>query len=239
MNHFLTCASTEPSTDERRRTWALLVAICVLTIPAACFSGLVLLRWGDPVDLSQQLAVLEQVPESFGPWRLADAGKPIAPAVQQQLELRGYLHRIYEHPATGQRVAVLLLVGPAGPLVRHPPEICYETGANELLSNEMLQLGEPTRADQEPTTPAASPDRVRLLAYRPDSPAHGDFLVAYAFGANGGWDVPQSPRQQYGGKPLLYKLQVLTETSSEPIDGSRAGLVDFLQQFLPVVRLGS
>jgi hypothetical protein len=113
------------------------------------------------------------------------------------------------------------LLGPAGPLVRHPPEICYESSANSLLGSQPLTIDV-----------GGQPQRLRLLAYRSDSMIDGDFLVAYGFGADGEWDSPASPRRVYGGRPLLYKLQVLTDVAAEASTTEPEGLRDFLRHML-------
>lgn len=205
----------------RRRRFALTLAVFALTIPATYYSGVALLRWGEPSDLSQHLAALHRVPGQVGQWRFVAEGTPLSQAVVEQLQLRGHLHRVYEHPATGQRVSLLLLLGPAGPLVRHPPEICYESSANSLLGSHSLTV------DVDGT-----PQQLRLLAYRSESMIDGDFLVAYGFGADREWDCPASPRRVYGGRPILYKLQVLTDAAAEASVTDPEGLRDFLRHML-------
>jgi hypothetical protein len=183
-----------------------------------------LLRWGDPVDLSRHLAVLQKVPDQLGEWRYVAEGNPILPSVAKELQLRGYAHRMYENAETGQQAAVLLLIGPAGPLVRHPPEICYETSANSLLNSTSLTIQS-----------AGHRDELRLLSYQSDSLAAGEFLVAYGFGTDQGWASPASPRFAYGGQPVLYKLQVLTEADHEASQSTSAGIRDLLTQLLPAL----
>jgi hypothetical protein len=211
--------------DHSRRTWMMTVAVAALTVPAAYYNGVIHFRWGDPAELPEHLAVLDRLPDHLGEWRFVAEGKATSDAVVRKLELRGQMHRVYEHSVTGQRVALLLLVGPAGPLVRHPPEVCYETRANDLLSSEPLAMD-------------GEPNNLRLLSYRSDSLIDGDFLVAYGFGADRRWDVPASPRLAYGGQPVLYKLQVLTEAADETAEGRPEGLIDFLSNLLPMLAAG-
>ena len=102
------------SVDAWRRLIIIFVGVVVLTVPAAYFNGLVLLRWGDDAILTHHTAALTRVPTHFGEWVLVEEGEPISDYLIEQLELRGTLHRVYEHQQTGQRVALLLLVGPPG-----------------------------------------------------------------------------------------------------------------------------
>jgi hypothetical protein len=202
----------------------LIAAVFAFTVPAAWFHGQVMLRWGDPFDLPRHQAALQRIPTALGDWRLVADGKPVSALVEKQLELRGYTHRIYEQPTTRQRITLLLMLGPAGPLVRHPPEICYESREHKLLASNALTIDAQGRRY-----------RLRLLSYRPESLVESEFLVAYGFGADGRWDVPDSPRATYGGKPLLYKLQVLTAAGTDESETNSARLVDFLQQLLPTL----
>ncbi len=203
-------------------TWVL--AITCLTIPPALVNGHILRRWGVAQELRTHAATLEQIPNQVGAWRYVTAGQPIHPSVRNQLELQGYLHRVYEHSQTHQQIQLLLLVGPAGPLVRHPPEICYGNQANELLESGMLTVKPDGRAA-----------RFQLLAFRSEAAVVDDFLVAYAFGCDGMWDKPDSPRLKYGGEPMLYKLQALTSSSAEFDRKKPAGMADFLSSLIPVL----
>ena len=224
MNNALTIPEDELDrrVESHRRLILILVAIVAMTIPAAYFNGRVLLRWGDDNALIQHANALSDVPNQFGEWTLVEQGEPISDYLIEQLELRGTLHRVYEHQQTGQRVALLVLVGPPGPLVRHPPEICYQTRANELLGTDDLTV-----------SVGGSAATLRLLSYQSQLPVDSDFFVAYAFGYAGKWEVPSSPRLAYGGRPFLFKLHALTDLSYEAPHARPEGLADFLSELLP------
>jgi hypothetical protein len=219
-----TPVDSEVVVDVRRRSQLLTLSVVALTLPAAYFQGTVLQRWGDDAQLGQHVAAIDRIPQQIGDWRFVADGEPIHDYVIKQLELRKYTHRLYEHRQTGQRLSMLLLVGPAGPLVRHPPEICYQTRANQLLRSQDLAIAIESQSA-----------RLRLLEYQSSSVVDGDFFVAYAFGADGRWDVPDSPRLAFGGRAALFKLQVLSERSGEPSATRPAGLTDFLGSLLPAL----
>ena len=168
--------------------------------------------------------VFQQLPNQFGDWHLVSKARPPSSYVCGTLNLAGHIHRVYEHVHSGHRVAVLLLVGPAGPLVRHPPEICYQSLDSQLLDTRSLNFAIDGR-----------PQHFRLLHYRGGSTATKDFYVAYAFGCQHRWNAPTRPRLAYGGEPVLLKLQVLTDVTSVDDQKSTSKLLDFLQQLLPAV----
>jgi len=76
---------------------------------------------------------------------------------------------------------------------------------------------------------------LRLLRYESNASFEADFFVAYAFGLRGLWRAPESPRRAYAGEPVLYKLHVLTEASSEGTESVPQGMVEFLSELLPTL----
>jgi hypothetical protein len=212
----------------RRGAWpwppSFALALVLLTIAPAIWHGQILRRWGIHDELAYHATTIEELPTQLGAWRLVAKGDPVEPHVREQLKLQGYLHRVYEHAETRQRVSLLLMVGTAGPLVRHPPEICYGSQANRLESSTLLEVEQEGHAS-----------RFRLLEFSSRSPVPQDFLIAYAFGSEGQWDNPSSPRLAYAGKPMLYKVQVLTDATRERDRLKPAGMKAFLGALVPVL----
>jgi hypothetical protein len=202
----------------------MIVLSTMITLPVAWIQGSRLYRWGISDELLDHAARLAEVPDRVGKWVKTADGPPLSPDVIKQLEVQGVLHRVYENESTGQRVTLLLLVGPAGPLVRHPAEICYGNRGNRLLHNRLIDI---------PLASEAA--RLRLLAFESSTVVANDFFVAYGFGDDGHWDNPSSPRLAYAAKPLLYKIQVLTECETETSLDNPQGLVDFIASLLPLL----
>jgi hypothetical protein len=216
--------ATAPGASKLWRQRGIIVAIISLTIPAAWFHGVTLHRWDHQLQRDRFEHVLDDLPDVMGSWQMVAEGRPLSANVQRKLQLWAYTHRIYQHQRTGQRVALLVLLGPSGPLVRHPPEICYDTRANQLLNSRPLTV----RLNKGVA-------EMRLLGFSSDSPASDDFYVAYAFGSDQQWTTPSSPRIAFAGKPMLYKIQALTEMSNERSTERPAGLIAFLQEIVPLL----
>jgi hypothetical protein len=195
------------------------VAAAALTIAPALIEGKYLNRWGKPADMLSAAKQVEGFPREFGAWRFQSEGDQLAPMVTRELALSGYLTRSYVHRDRGDVVNVLLMVGQPGPLVRHPPNICYTNRANE-------QIGATTKFEVKSTTP---PSEFSLLEFkRPDSVVNDRFLVAYALATGPVWEVPALPRLEFGASPLLYKVQFLQTLNPEQSKDSGAAT---LQQF--------
>ncbi len=199
---------------------AILAAIA-LTVGPAVLQGRYSNRWGTPVDLTLAGEQLHQFPRELGPWQNLEDERPLSDAVCQELGLVEHFHRQYVHTATGERMHVLLMVGPPGRLVRHPPDVCYANRANEQLGDsEMLDVSGGRQRSQ-----------FELLRFRRTAqPVPSEFEVAYAFSVGeGAWAAPTSPRMAYGGEPVLYKLQVLCEGKSSTM---QEDIEDFLSNFV-------
>ena len=111
------------------------------------------------------------------------------------------------------------MVGPPGRLVRHPPDVCYANRANRQIG-EVIPLEVSSQAEQH---------QFKLLHFqRMSQPVQNDFWVAYAYATEQGlWTAPTSPRMAFGGEPVLYKLQVLSEL---PDPGDHQEVCQFLRQ---------
>ncbi len=196
-----------------------LAAAAVLTIGPALIEGQYVNRWGTPPDLEGASDQVEKFPREFGPWTFVQDGDVLSDEVCRELGIAGYMTRTYTNRSNSTLVKVLLMVGQSGPLLRHPPYICYANMANE-------QLGDMTKMQATTTTPAGE---FNLLEYKKARTVTNDrFLVAYGMATDAIWKVPVSPRIEFGAAPMLYKVQLLT--ALDPSQTREAGAA-LLQQF--------
>lgn len=202
-----------------KRTLVWLVA-AALTVVGAVTNGVYSQRWGEPAGLAEAGAAIERLPEAMGLWSHVDDGEPLTPFVSNELGLVNHVNRWYEHANSGRRVQILMMVGQPGPLVRHPPTVCYANRAHEQLGPEKWII------DRDSTEPC----RFRLLTYRP-SRSEGDerFFVAYSHTTGTGWDAPDYPRVVYGSAAALYKVQIVANLTGED---SEADVVTELRGFV-------
>lgn len=197
---------------------AFAVVTC-LTVPSALFHGQVTNRWDNNEALRYHSVSLTQVPHGFAEWRVVDEGEPLTERVQAELGVHSHFNRVYEND-TGDRVTALVMVGEAGPLVRHPVEICYGNRAEKLVNKYDLDF------ERDGVV-----HKVNVRRYQPKSALEDEFYVAYAFCFDDKWDTPDIPRLDYGGKPVLYKLQVLTNAKQTPEFEFPTYLREFVEQF--------
>lgn len=226
-------ASTAPSP----RVWSGLLLLAL-----ASFAGDRLCRSAAPTAAEQgrllQLggAAVHRLPESFGLWRQV-SNDPLDADTLAILQCDDHENRVYANSETGERVALTLLVGKAGPMVAHTPEVCYSSAAFDVVE---------TAKPREIRTTGPAPDTFDRIVFRSNSVAGEKQTVYYAWRrAVGAWEAPKDPRLTLGGAPVLYKLQLAStggdsaaETDSETGTDSENGSEvcrRFLDDLLPVL----
>src|ERR1700722_982350 len=206
---------------------AMLVGLVVLTSVPAIVQGVLTRRWSGKADISGAANRLVEFPTKFGDWQQQGDEEKVPEEALRELQCAGCFNRHYVNQRLGRDVTVIVMVGPAGPLIRHPPEICYGNRANDLLVKPV---------DIELTTSAKVAHKLRLLRYANPRAMSGEFSVCYGWSESGAWDVPAYPRVEYGAAPMLFKMQVLS-TDAMPKDGGLpSATAQFLNEFLPLLR---
>jgi hypothetical protein len=207
------------------QTAALVVAVIALTAVPAVIHGKIMNRWGMPADLQVAASRVQNFPERIGEWRrLRD--EELDRTVTEELKCAGYVNRQYVNEKSGREISLLLFVGTPGPLVRHPPEICYGNRANTLLRGpELISL------DSDQT--------FRGLRYKAPGATGQEFSICYAWSNGQQWSVPDYPRTTFGGEPLLYKLQLLSTDSVAEGKILPASAEQFLQLFVQTAQAGA
>ena len=201
----------------------------LLTVLSGVLHGHLRYRWGTPSDLLIAADELRNVPTEFDGWKLQEPRKLSAEALTM-LECHGYINRIYVHESTGDVVLATLLLGPAGPLSVHTPEICYSSRSFALESER-----ERANVPQSATSTGDEAEFWGITLRSRDVEAR-TLRIYYGWSDGEHWIAPMQPRFALGASPYLYKLQVASYIAphllDEPSDPGRR----FLRSFLPVVQ---
>jgi hypothetical protein len=147
--------------------------------------------------------------------------EPLPDRVLEMLRCDGHQNRVYVNQETNESVALILLVGRAGPMVAHTPAVCYESSAFEVV--------ESTRPTVVRTVGDRS-DTFDRVAFRSKSVDGGKQVVYHSWRRHrGNWEVPGNPRFALGGAPMLYKLQLAAAPEGlEETDVQQRFLADLL-----------
>ena len=183
-------------------------------------------RWGGPQELQELADRLMGLPTEIGPWHTR-ASQPLAPAAEAVLECAGYVGRQYENRQTGEVVTMAVLLGPAGPISVHTPDVCYASQEYTVRqSPERTQFG----ANEDPKDElwCTTLESTRLDA--------GCLRVYYGWSTGGPWSAPTDARFAFAGQPYLYKVQVAGPLSSPVDEKAPDPGRSFLKELLPVAR---
>jgi hypothetical protein len=197
-----------------------LIAVVVITVSPALYLGH---QQAERAAMLEEAAKrLTRVPTQFGAWLLRDEDT-LSESVLNLLGCSNHLCRTYVNSETGETVALVFLVGPAGPLVAHTPEICMSSREYENLKQS------------EPMDIAAQGKSHRFFSmlFRAKTLEGQKLNVYYGWSREGTvWEAPDSPRIALSPLPMLYKLQVASADRPVTEEGSPAA-VNFLTELLP------
>jgi hypothetical protein len=210
---------------QQQRIPLTVVAILVATVLAGVLHGRYSQRWGAPADVAGFAARLDDVPTQIGPWRMESA-EDLEDEVQEILRCQGSLKRRYVNLQTGASVTVALLLGPAGPIAVHTPEICFKAHDFDIVGQ---------KSAEKLTTSADVPSEFWASTFRGKSLAEEKLRVYYGWSTGDGWIASDSARFEFSGEPWLYKIQVAGAVASdEPSDADPCR--QFLEDFVPAIQ---
>jgi hypothetical protein len=208
-----------------------LSAVLGLTAASGVIQGHVRNRWGPSQAMLEAARKLEGVPQVFGGpqknrWQMKSA-EPMEPLAVALLECTGYIHRVYQNRQTGEIVSVFVIVGPAGPISAHTPEICF-AAQNYTRRDNRQQVA--IASDQE------QDDHFWALSFKTKNVREDLLRVYYAWTARTNWSAPEDTRFGFVGSPYLYKIQVSSEMPAGSNITNSDTCREFLKDFLPVLR---
>lgn len=205
----------------------LLIACFLMTVLSGILRGRIDQRWGVSEAIQEASSKLNQLPKVMGNWVLDEEGfQELSEPTVKMLRCQGNVVATYHHRITKQHVDIVFMVGPAGPLAQHTPEVCY--GASNYRQEEDRKPASITDLKGETHEFAVS-------GFRANSTGGMPLRVYYSWNRDGTWTAPSSPRTAFAGTAMLYKLQVSTAAP-----GDNTGLLDagqlFLRDCLPTLK---
>jgi hypothetical protein len=203
------------------------IGICVLavgiTIAAAAYQGRLTNRWGSSQGTESALALLDSLPEDYGPWHLEERTKLSAEEIKI-LQCAGHLQGRYVNKDSGETVLVSTLLGPPGPTSVHRPEICFSAvNFPQETDRKRVDLGS-----------GEAPSSAWMVQFRDTKNIAGGVVRAYYAWSDGGtWQAADEPRITYGGRPFLYKVQVVAQLPESAAAETNDAAKSFLSEFMP------
>jgi len=205
------------------------LSLCVvLTVVSGLVQGHASRRWGNPVDMTGLAARLQSIPAVVGDWQV-ESTRELEPQVRNVLECAGSICRTYQNRNTGETVNVVILLGPAGPMAVHTPEICYSSLAHR-------QLGPRQAIDL--TDPEGREDHFWTLTFQSNTLRGQMLRVYYAWSRGQSWLAAASPRFTLAGQPYLYKIEAAGTLPAREATEKSDPCIRFLREFVPLARRG-
>jgi len=157
-------------------------------------------------DRDQMVARLRSFSDQIGDWRLR-AAPELSEGVVRELHCYGYVNGEYSQRGTPRQAHLLLMLGPAGTMATHTPEVCYGSRDFEIL-------GAPSRVDCRDSANRTHQFWLTRVGRR-DASAQV-LRVYHAWSDNGVWQASEHPRWDFTFAPILGKCQVAFLESELP-----------------------
>lgn len=200
-----------------------LFGLCVaLTVLSGVLRGVIDQRWGVSEEMQAAALRVESLPEQVGDWKATHI-TVLDEEAANMLRCAGSTVRSYVHAETGEAVSLIFLVGPAGPLAIHTPEVCYGSSNFTTVEARKRKLIKDVKGNEHPFS---------FITFSENKVGQRLQRVYYAWNRGGKWMAPDSPRTSFAGIPMLYKVQVATNAIGGETEMDAAE--KFLRDSLPV-----
>ena len=206
------------------KTLILLVLCVSLTVLSGFLRGMVDQRRGMAQGMKEAAIRVEALPEKIGDWK-ATRVEPLDDDAASMLRCAGSTVRSYVNTQTGESVSLVLLVGPAGPLAVHTPEVCYGSLNFTTVQPRQRKIITDVNGNEHPFA---------FITFEENKVGHRLQRVYYAWNRSGTWVAPHSPRTSFAGVPMLYKAQIATNAVGDQAEMDAAE--KFLRESLPLLK---
>jgi hypothetical protein len=171
---------------------------------------------------------LEQIPSAIGDWQL-QSQQALSREVIDMLQCRGHVLRSYLNQRTGRSIQLVVLIGPAGPLIVHRPEVCMDGQGDRIISG-------PERV--EISQQGVGPHGLFRSTFSTKQSTGRRIVVYYGWSRGDRFEAPESPRLALGREPALCKIQVATNAESlSRTNQDQDAAQQFLKDFLPALNM--
>jgi Protein of unknown function (DUF3485) len=177
-------------------------------------------RWTPATDLAEAAARLERMPEVVGDW-VGEKVEVKASAVDPLIA--GHQERRYRNEKTGEVVSLALVVGRAGPVSIHTPEVCYAASGFSIANRS------------ETMVPGVNQEFLTMEALKANQTTETHIKLFWAWNAGHGWMTAKDPRPAFARYRVLHKLYVSRDLTNVGEPTREDPCLSFLQEFLPVL----
>lgn len=201
----------------------LLIGTCLaLTVLSGVLRGMIDQRFGMPVEMAEAAKRVATLPTNVGDWEVVQESE-LEESAREMLRCAASVVRTYADRKTGEVVSLIFLVGPAGPLAIHTPEVCYGSNSFTTVEPRKQRFIEDVNGDKHPFS---------VITFAENKVGRRLQRVYYAWNNGEDWLAPSSPRTSFAGVPMLYKVQIATNAIGK--SGELDAVERFLKESLPI-----
>lgn len=196
------------------RQWAPVLVIVAVFL-ALGFNNLP--GWKGTGEAAQRVqAKLDGLPTTLGPWQSEPL--PISEKVLRIAEAQAHVSRVYRLGPDHEPISVLVFCGAPGPMGAHTPEVCYAgLGYRQAGKSQKIAIpGEPG-------------SQLWVATFEKENSPGLPLEVVWGHGVGGRWIASDSPRLDFAGNDLIFKVYVSRNKLRE--SSGPDTLPEFLERF--------
>ena len=212
--------------------WAWAVIACVLLAGSGAVRAMQDRRHKDERNYVEACPIaLATIPTKLGVWRLVDGGERKLDDLTMRITGSSqHIMRTYADDLTGVTMTVLVLFGPAEPVLPHTPEVCYPSSGFSKVDGPSDSTIKFSPGGDAEGRPAVEEARFRSGVYQ-KSAGRLTFreAVYYSFRLDGRWSPDVGAGRKFPRRnPGIFKIQVQRPV----VEGESLGKGDPMEQFL-------
>ena len=172
---------------------------------------------------------MKDLPKQFEGWRIAEGGdKTLDPLTTRITGATDHFIRTYVDDFTGVTLSVLVLFGPAEPVLPHTPQICYPScgfAPTEEPSDRVVKSADGESYLFRTSVYAKSGGRATLRE-----------VVYHSFRLEGPWSPDVAAGRKFPRKnPGIFKVQVQRRMAEGEVHGPNDPIKNFLALLIPEI----
>ena len=171
---------------------------------------------------------LSSIPRQIGDWQVVNGSDVVLDPLTTRISgSTDHIMRTYVDEMTGVMLSVLVLFGPAEPVLPHTPQICYPSSGHKALGEPIdrdIKIGDDEFARFRSSVFAKAGGRAIIRN-----------VVYHSFLLEKPW-TPAIATQKFPRKnPGIFKIQIQRRIGEGETIGSNEPIEDFVQRLLPVL----
>ena len=188
-------------------------------------------RWfgASSAKLNRFTELVPQVPMQIGGWIATDDEK-LSDEEFAKTHCTAYISRTYRNPE-GQSVNVYLVSGSGRHTTIHTPDWCYVGAGYDKTEDPQqyrMQIGDVEQ-------PETDPEFLTTIFRRENMHGKDEVRIFWTFSDNGNWAGPRNPKNEFGGRPAMYKIYLITDVGEAGDDIRSNPTTNFVKEFMPTI----